>query len=104
MLALYRELIELRRRHDLGALDDRPQRDVRCDEPTGVVVVRRSCGESDVVLALNLSGATVDARVREIYRVELDTAAAKWGGPGDNEAATTLAPWSAKLLVGEKHR
>ena len=103
MLALYRELIGLRRRHDLGALNDRETRVVRCDEPEGVVLVKRSASDREIVLALNLSNSPASARIVGPWLAAIDTASAAWGGPGARDDATDLAPWSAKLLIRDTH-
>jgi maltooligosyltrehalose trehalohydrolase len=99
MLSLYRELLELRRRFNLGGLDDRAERDVWCDESSKVVVVRRRIGDGALALALNVSEEPARAPLGGDWAVELDTAEARWGGPSDAPESTTLAAWSAKLLA-----
>jgi len=99
MLELHRELLALRRRFDLGGLNDRGARDVWCDERAGVVAVRRRARGGEVALLLNLSGGRAEAPVAGSWDVELDTAASRWGGSGAAGGALALAPWSGKLLA-----
>jgi maltooligosyltrehalose trehalohydrolase len=95
---LHTELLGLRR--SMRALRDRTlDQDLVRLEPKEILVVRRP-GPPDALLVLALSGAA-DAAVPGRWRVMLDTAHAKWNGPGSErpEIITDRLPVRGRSAV-----
>jgi maltooligosyltrehalose trehalohydrolase len=115
-LALYRELIRLRR--TVPAIAGRqagPQ--VATVHADTLVSLRRTAPDSEAIVILHTGKepATVHVRAAGAWHVALDTADAQWDGDGgrqgvalhapDGRLDVEVAPWSAMLLVrdGEDH-
>jgi hypothetical protein len=84
MLAFYRELLRLRRERAPLAGDDPGRLETtRSDDPP-VVWVRRAAGAQEVLVCLHFGehDAALDVPISGEWRVALDSADARFAGPG----------------------
>ncbi len=94
-LAMYRELIRVRRTHPI-LTDPASQQHVSCVDD--VVFVVRSMPGTTASLALNFSPAGVDHPAPDpADAVVFDSDDERWGGPG--WSPDRVAPWSARLSI-----
>ncbi|MBW3659440.1 MAG: DUF3459 domain-containing protein, partial [Actinobacteria bacterium] len=111
MLALYRDLLRVRRETRAIVGDDAGEQEAEVHDET-LVSLRRSTGAQTAVTVLSASDEerTVTLVLDGAWRRELDTADQRYGGPGipddtrslearDGALELTIAPWSAVLLV-----
>jgi len=111
LLAFYTELIRLRKALPALASLSKATLDVRGWEDSRVLLVRRWSGGSEVAAVLNFAGTPQSARIPlpdGRWRVRLDSADERWGGPGrtapselrsDGEAEVAVAPTACVLCV-----
>ena len=107
MLALYRELLRLRRElAPLRALDPRGVEVARADTPPVVWVRRTAAGGEAALLCLNFGPepARLEVPFRGEWRPLLDSADVRFGGPGAGSLAETLEvqPTAFVLLGGAR--
>jgi maltooligosyltrehalose trehalohydrolase len=110
IVALYRELLRLRREVPALAHLSRDSLDTTVIDRPRVLVVRRWTGADEAALVANFEAERRTVAVPlppGSWRVLLDTAASEWAGPGsrvslevesDGEATLSLAPSSLVLL------
>jgi maltooligosyltrehalose trehalohydrolase len=94
-LAMYTELLRLRREH--GVLTD-PAAHQHVSTVGDTLFVVRSTADATASLTLNFSGDVVDHPAPGTPdEVVFDTDDERWGGPGWNNQR--IAPWSARLHI-----
>jgi maltooligosyltrehalose trehalohydrolase len=108
LLALYRELLRLRREQPALANPDLTDADVAVDAAAEAIVVRRRDPHGEAMLVLGFGTESREVALEGRWRRALDTADVRWGGPGSRidetlalgpESSIPVSPRSAVVLV-----
>ncbi len=104
VLALYRELLALRRTHPaLGGEDRGARLSAHADDRSGVATLERWRGESRLVLVLAFGPRPCDASLELApgrWRLLLDTADRRFAGPGSPAPAELHVPPGGRVRLG----